>query len=107
MSWVWEHSRSHYLPPVIGRTAPVEYSKANIYAIAARDGWTCAYCGNGVEDKTGPHNDDPAKPQATVDHVVPRCLGGGDTNRNGVLACGPCNSRKGARHPATMFEGAA
>lgn len=34
---------------------------------------------------------------AETDHKTPRCLGGGDQLENLVLACGPCNSRKGKR----------
>lgn len=39
----------------------------------------------------------------TVDHVVPRAAGGGDGIDNKVLACGPCNSRKGAK-PYLQFR---
>lgn len=57
-------------------------------AILARDGHTCQYCrrpGRGT--------------QMTVDHVVPRSLGGTATWDNLVAACAPCNRRKGNRRP--------
>ncbi|RRA48991.1 hypothetical protein D1Y84_12610 [Acidipila sp. EB88] len=36
---------------------------------------------------------------ATVDHFVPRALGGADHHRNWVLACAGCNQRKGHALP--------
>src|SRR6185369_8629880 len=35
----------------------------------------------------------------TVDHVLPRCRGGGDTWFNLVAACQPCTGLKGDRTP--------
>ncbi|MGN6452803.1 MAG: HNH endonuclease [Steroidobacteraceae bacterium] len=49
-----------------------------------RDQHFCAYCGG--------HAD-------TVDHVLPRCRGGGDTWFNLVAACQSCNGLKGDRTP--------
>ena len=53
--------------------------------VLARDRHRCGYCG---ADAT------------TVDHVLPRSRGGGNTWRNTVAACGRCNGRKGDRTPA-------
>jgi 5-methylcytosine-specific restriction endonuclease McrA len=53
--------------------------------VLARDGHRCGYCG---------------KPASTVDHVLPRSRGGGNTWENTVAACGRCNGRKGDRTPA-------
>ncbi|MCM0018527.1 MAG: HNH endonuclease [Tagaea sp.] len=36
---------------------------------------------------------------ATIDHVVPRSMGGTDEPINRVLACAPCNYDKAARLP--------
>ncbi len=47
----------------------------------------CAYCGS-TEGQIG------------IDHVLPRSRGGTDTWNNLVLACLPCNQRKGDRTPA-------
>jgi 5-methylcytosine-specific restriction endonuclease McrA len=55
--------------------------------LAGRDGGRCAYCG----DKG-----------STIDHVVPRSRGGTHTWENVVLACLPCNSRKGDRLVAEL-----
>ncbi|GAA0803407.1 HNH endonuclease [Spirilliplanes yamanashiensis] len=53
--------------------------------VLARDGRRCAYCGRAA---------------STVDHVLPRSRGGGNTWRNTVAACGRCNHRKADRTPA-------
>lgn len=34
---------------------------------------------------------------STIDHVIPRSLGGEHSWTNVVAACGPCNTRKGSR----------
>jgi 5-methylcytosine-specific restriction endonuclease McrA len=54
--------------------------------ILHRDGHTCQYC-----SYTGD--------QLTLDHVMPRSRGGGDTWENIVTACVPCNVKKGCRTP--------
>ena len=46
-----------------------------------RDGHKCQYCG--------------ATRRLTIDHVVPRSKGGGDTWENMVVACSSCNTKKG------------
>jgi 5-methylcytosine-specific restriction endonuclease McrA len=57
-------------------------------AILARDGHCCQYCGRSGRGA-----------EMTVDHVVPRSLGGKGEWDNLVAACGPCNHRKGNRRP--------
>jgi 5-methylcytosine-specific restriction endonuclease McrA len=52
--------------------------------VLRRDDFTCQYCG-----QRGTH--------LTVDHVVPRHLGGVHTWENLVAACPGCNHRKGGR----------
>lgn len=52
--------------------------------IFRRDSFTCQYCGRKGNDMT-------------VDHVVPRHLGGMHVWHNVVTACAPCNHRKGGR----------
>jgi 5-methylcytosine-specific restriction endonuclease McrA len=54
--------------------------------ILERDRHTCQYCHYKGE-------------QLTLDHVVPRSRGGGDTWENLVAACVRCNVRKGNRTP--------
>lgn len=52
--------------------------------IFRRDNYTCQYCGR--RDMT-----------LTIDHVVPKHLGGKHTWTNVVAACSSCNHRKGGR----------
>jgi 5-methylcytosine-specific restriction endonuclease McrA len=53
-------------------------SRAMIYA---RDQSKCQYCGS--------------TRKLTIDHVIPRSRGGGDTWDNMVIACSKCNTFKG------------
>jgi 5-methylcytosine-specific restriction endonuclease McrA len=52
--------------------------------VLSRDGHTCAYCVGRAD---------------TVDHLLPRSRGGGDTWFNLVAACQFCNGLKGNRTP--------
>ena len=51
-----------------------------------RDNYTCQYCGKYTTD-------------LTIDHVIPRRLGGQHVWNNVVAACPVCNHRKGGRLP--------
>ena len=70
----------------VRRKPAVKFSRQNVYA---RDGGRCQYCGIRV----------PAN-AFTYDHVVPRAQGGRTAWDNVVVACIPCNQRKGGRTPA-------
>lgn len=48
--------------------------------VLARDKFTCAYCGKYAD---------------TIDHVIPRSIGGENSYANCVAACFKCNSKKG------------
>jgi 5-methylcytosine-specific restriction endonuclease McrA len=63
-----------------------KWSRDNYEAVRARDGSTCRYCGL-------------ANRKTHIDHVIPRCAGGGDEAENLVVACVSCNCRKGGRTP--------
>ena len=54
--------------------------------VFARDGHACQYCGQDTRD-------------LTIDHVVPRFMGGEHTWENLVSACKSCNQRKAGRPP--------
>lgn len=58
-------------------------------AIYRRDGFVCQYCRRKFR-----------RDQLTLDHVVPRHLGGGMSWTNIVAACRACNARKGGRRLA-------
>jgi hypothetical protein len=60
-----------------------QLSRKNIFL---RDKGRCQYCGMQVTSKSG-----------TVDHIVPRSRGGMHVWENVVIACIPCNQKKGAR----------
>ena len=66
-------------------TPEVRLSQRNLFA---RDRDTCQYCG-----KTG------MRSTMTVDHVIPKSRGGGDTWQNLVVACPACNLKKRDRTP--------
>jgi len=53
----------------------------------------CVYC----DRQVGVHS---KKRDPTFDHVIPKCLGGEDSLKNGVMACYRCNSLRGI----TPFE---
>lgn len=60
--------------------------------ILRRDGYRCQYCGRRVS-------------RLTVDHVIPRRLGGQHRWDNLVSACPNCNCKKGGKTPkaASMY----
>ncbi|MFQ3611034.1 MAG: HNH endonuclease [Fimbriimonadales bacterium] len=66
---------------------PLPQVRVSRRAILARDNYTCQYCGHQSRD-------------LTVDHVIPRRHGGGDTWENLVACCRRCNLIKGDRTPA-------
>jgi 5-methylcytosine-specific restriction endonuclease McrA len=61
----------------------VDLSRKNILR---RDGFRCQYCGSHSHP-------------LTLDHIIPKSRGGGDSWENLVAACIPCNNRKGSRTP--------
>ena len=64
---------------------PTRFSR---HAIIERDHHMCQYCGAYL-----------TKSQLTIDHVIPQSRGGADTWENLVVACVPCNVRKGNQTP--------
>lgn len=61
----------------------VKFNKQNL---CIRDDYTCQYCLQRFDLKN-----------LTMEHVIPRCLGGKTTWQNVAMACGRCNTRKGHR----------
>ncbi len=55
--------------------------------ILRRDEFMCQYCGRKMR-------------HLTIDHVIPRRLGGPHTWQNLVAACSACNRRKGGKSPS-------
>ena len=62
---------------------PLPLTRRNLFQ---RDGHRCQYCGSANE-------------RLSIDHVLPRSRGGGDTWENVTTACLSCNVRKGNRTP--------
>ena len=63
----------------------VTFSRRNVFK---RDRFTCQYCGR-----------QPGSEELTIDHVIPRALGGLSRWENCVLACIDCNRIKADRTP--------
>ncbi len=63
----------------------VKFNRRNLFA---RDRNTCQYCGKRFSSS-----------ELSLDHVVPRSMGGKSTWTNIVCACLRCNVRKGGRTP--------
>lgn len=61
----------------------VKYSRQTLFQ---RDHFKCAYCGKKFDKNT-----------LTIDHVIPRHLGGKTTWENTVTACRECNFKKGGK----------
>jgi len=59
----------------------VPFSKKNVLV---RDGFTCTYCGE-------------TNVKLTIDHILPKALGGKSTFENCVAACRSCNNKKGSK----------
>jgi hypothetical protein len=66
-------------------------------AIYLRDGLSCAYCGESVEDGAS----------LTLDHVLPVVKGGTNHASNLVTACIRCNMHKGKRNLAPFSRAVA
>jgi 5-methylcytosine-specific restriction endonuclease McrA len=74
-----------FLRMLRGKKRPVRFSRENVYA---RDRGACQYCARKVP-----------RCESTYDHVVPKAHGGPTTWDNVVIACVPCNQKKGGRTP--------
>lgn len=70
--------------------AGAKFTRRHVYI---RDNYVCQYCLQQFEHK-----------DLTLDHVIPKCLGGKLTWNNTSSACGPCNLKKGSKlqHPASI-----
>jgi 5-methylcytosine-specific restriction endonuclease McrA len=65
---------------------PLPQLRLSRHSVLARDGYTCQYCGTKGRD-------------LTIDHVVPRWMGGPHTWDNLVACCRKCNLKKGDKTP--------
>ena len=78
------------LPSIVKLRDFVRYNSMNVVMsrknIMIRDIQTCQYCGN-------------RSSTMTIDHIIPRERDGSDQWDNLVVACQPCNKKKGNRTP--------
>jgi len=83
-------SETFPLPSVIRLTRMVKRPRPSVQLtrkeIFRRDNYTCQYCGRKTNN-------------LTIDHVIPRRLGGKTTWNNLVAACPRCNHLKGGMTP--------
>lgn len=73
-------------------SVPRIHARLSRREVFRRDGYVCQYCGKHT-------------PELTIDHVIPRHMGGRHIWTNVVAACPACNHRKGGRtsEEAHMF----
>jgi hypothetical protein len=71
----------------------------NIAQLASRDGWECWICENDIDADAvvGSAN------AASMDHVVPKSLGGTSSDDNLRLAHRRCNSSRGSKLPELLW----
>ena len=62
------------------------------------NGFKCAYCNERMELKWG------TELSFTIDHIIPRKLGGRDTLDNIAFTCRTCNFLKGDRQPDWFYS---
>lgn len=67
---------------------PAQIVKLNRRNLFARDRNQCQYCGKHFPTS-----------ELSIDHVIPRAQGGGDSWENLVCSCVKCNAKKGGRTP--------
>jgi len=67
---------------------PYERKELSRKNVLLRDGYACQYCGRKM-----------APSELTIDHVLPRAMGGRTSWDNVVTCCRKCNTRKSNRTP--------
>ncbi len=83
-------SEGHYAAPSVVKMRylvrrPIPQLRLSRHSVLARDHYTCQYCGSTRE--------------LTIDHVVPKWMGGPHTWDNLVACCRKCNLKKGDKTP--------
>ena len=83
-------SRNFALPSVVRlwhyKKVPFKRIMLTRKNVLTRDGNQCQYCGT-------------LKGPMTVDHIIPKTMGGRESWENLVCSCGRCNNKKGNRTP--------
>lgn len=96
----WENANINWIsgecrfPAILRLINPIKKMNYNsVYnfsrkAIIKRDKSTCQYCNKHLTNR-----------EITIDHVVPRSQGGGNSFTNCVVSCSRCNGKKSNRTP--------
>tara|TARA_B100000497_G_C7634512_1_gene381386 strand:- start:435 stop:968 length:534 start_codon:yes stop_codon:yes gene_type:complete len=87
--YIYSPSTSIKVPSVVKLKNYVSFNSLDVVLnrknLLLRDNSCCQYCGS--------------KSNLTVDHIIPKFKNGTDTWENLIVACSPCNARKGNRTP--------
>jgi len=82
--------KSYPLPSVVRLDRFIKAPRKRILLtrknVLIRDGYVCCYCGS-------------SKGPMTVDHIIPKNLGGTDSWENLACACDKCNNKKSDKTP--------
>ena len=83
-------SKAYSLPSVVRlwqyKKVPFKRIMLTRKNVITRDGNRCQYCGT-------------SKGPMTVDHIIPKTMGGTESWENLVCSCSKCNNKKGDRTP--------
>ncbi len=90
---IWRDNKIYYsrgcidLPSVIKMKYHIQLNATKLRfsrkLVLRRDNYYCSYCGEHKKPN-----------QLTIDHIIPRCLGGENSFTNCVAACLSCNLKK-------------
>ncbi len=82
--------RSYFKGKAKNQVRRPAFTRRNVYL---RDEYKCQYCSNMFS--TG---------ELSIDHVIPRCMGGILCWENAVTCCRECNGRKGCLLPSELHQ---
>lgn len=83
--------------PGLGASGSTRVWRRRRLAVLHRDGWRCRVPVDELGAIVAIGGSPCLRPADTVDHIVPRALGGGDEEDNLRAACTPHNLTKGGR----------
>lgn len=84
-------------------TRDSQWRRGRCHALWAHQRGLCFHCGHPMTDPLTQRERHRKRPDAaTIDHVLPRALGGREAWYNEVAACRACNAAKADRLPTAM-----
>ena len=88
----WINNTKIQHPAIIRLKEPINRKYTRVYfnrrSIIRRDKSICQYCAKKLNAS-----------EITIDHIIPRSVGGQNTFTNCVVSCLPCNSKKSNKTP--------